>query len=535
VIVFVRKAGPVTAPTNPVLTDEEGRFHADDLSPGVYSVSASLNGFVVTRYSPERRAYRISDTVNIEMTKGGVITGTVTTQSGEPVIAARAVAILAHDSLGHATRMSGGPSGWTDDRGVYRIFGLQSGSYLVAINGGQSWYPGYPYEGDVPVYYPSSTRDGAKEVNVQNGQEVSGIDIRYRSKQGHVISGTFTGSTGTNQAEAILINVADSIVQARSLNSSRENTTSFALYGVPDGDYQLVGQSYGGVEGGSSSAARRVTVKGADVTGVELALTPFGSVAGKFTLETLKDADLGPDCKDRQRASVEEALTRIRRDQKSDKDFYSGFLYPGNEVGVTDKGDFTIYRLIAGRYYIDGRFPSEDWYLRSITRPGTPPSKAPIDIAKDGMWLAAGQRLTGVVVTAQEGAASLRGKVVRGSESGDIPANLRVHLFPAEPASADDVVRFAEALVNNDGTFYLTNLAPGRYFIMARLIAEDEWMDRAPRPIVWDASARMRLRQEMEAANAIVDLRRCERVADYALKFQVSPQPKPRSKRTGQD
>ena len=88
--------------------------------------------------------------------------------------------------------------------------------------------------------------------------------------------------------------------------------------------------------------------------------------------------------------------------------------------------------------------------------------------------MTAGQRLTGVVVAAKEGAAAIRGKVVPATEGGSLPGNLRVHLVPAERESTDDPLRFAEALVNNDGTFSLTNLAPGRYYILARAIADDE-------------------------------------------------------------
>jgi hypothetical protein len=265
------------------------------------------------------------------MAKGGVITGTVTTPQGEPVIAARVSAILVRDSRDRPVRSGGGQVAWTDDRGIYRVYGLQTGCYLVAVNGAQFWYPGYAYEGDVPVYHPSSPRDAAKEVSVQIGQEVSGVDIRYRSEQGHAISGTFTGSTGPDLSEAVLMpqavlmNVSSSSVQARSFNPYRENPRSFALYGVPDGNYQLIGQSYIGAEGGSASAPRRLTVKGADVTGVELALVPLGSVAGRVTLETLKEGERTSECKNKQGA--EETIAVVTRSEDR-QELFAGILYP---------------------------------------------------------------------------------------------------------------------------------------------------------------------------------------------------------------
>src|SRR5688572_8215093 len=44
--VFVTKAGLVTGPRRTLGTDDEGRFHADDLAPGAYLVSAYVPGYV---------------------------------------------------------------------------------------------------------------------------------------------------------------------------------------------------------------------------------------------------------------------------------------------------------------------------------------------------------------------------------------------------------------------------------------------------------------------------------------------------------
>ncbi len=40
-----------------------------------------------------------------------------------------------------------------------------------------------------------ATRDTAAEVTVTSGGEASGIDIRYRGDQGHVVSGSVSGSS----------------------------------------------------------------------------------------------------------------------------------------------------------------------------------------------------------------------------------------------------------------------------------------------------------------------------------------------------
>jgi hypothetical protein len=66
----------------------------------------------------------------------------------------------------------------TDDRGVYRIYGLAPGTYVASAGGG-SGFSGYninPYDADVPTYAPAATRDTATEINLHSGEEVTGID-----------------------------------------------------------------------------------------------------------------------------------------------------------------------------------------------------------------------------------------------------------------------------------------------------------------------------------------------------------------------
>ena len=81
----------------------------------------------------------------------------------------------------------------TDDRGIYRIYGLPAGNYLVWA-GGPTYNPGVdPYDTDVPTYAPSSTRDTATEITVRSGEETTNVDIRYRGEPGHIVSGTVNG------------------------------------------------------------------------------------------------------------------------------------------------------------------------------------------------------------------------------------------------------------------------------------------------------------------------------------------------------
>ena len=70
-----------------------------------------------------------------------------------------------------------------------------------------------------------------------------------------------------------------------------ENANAFAIYGVPDGEYEIIARSVNiNIFESFSSSPRRVTVKGADVTGIELRLSPMASIAGRTCSETTPNA-----------------------------------------------------------------------------------------------------------------------------------------------------------------------------------------------------------------------------------------------------
>jgi Carboxypeptidase regulatory-like domain len=527
-------------------TDEDGKFRSDDLAPGAYTVSAYVAGYVPAIDSPDRQYYRPGETVILRMVKGGVVTGKVTDSEGEPLIGARVSAVRVRDAEGRPIRGSRpSNSRQTDDRGVYRIYGLQSGSYLVVVNGSDAnYYPSTAFEGGAPSYYPSTTRDAATEVAVHAGEEIPGIDIRYRGDKGYIVSGSFSVAAGSNSAmSGVWLSLAHSssgALESSAYTSLRGGERSFAFYGVPDGEYDLLAQMSNGPDNSAASSPRRVKVKGTDVTGIELTLAPLGSIAGRVLLDALPESERRGDCKKNRGASIDDTLIVARRDELSGaKDPSSPVMLFQPEATPDDKGEFKIFRLNAGRYRLEQRLPTEDWFVRSITVGGPQPSanKAAasdqrIDAASAGVAISSGQHATGLTITMAEGAAGIRGKVVPASESVTLPSRLRVHLVPAEVESADDILRYAEAAADGDGAFSIGNLAPGRYFVLARAVSDEEFAERTPSPLAWDAARRAKLRREAVAANVILDLNLCQHLAEYVLKYKPPSAVKPHSSKS---
>ena len=71
------------------------------------------------------------------MIRGGAITGTVTNALGEPVVAVRVRATMVRDARGEVPKFMtfGLMEQSTDDRGIYRIYGLRPGTYIVSAGG----------------------------------------------------------------------------------------------------------------------------------------------------------------------------------------------------------------------------------------------------------------------------------------------------------------------------------------------------------------------------------------------------------------
>jgi hypothetical protein len=263
-----------------------------------------------------------------------------------------------------------------------------------------------------------------------------------------------------------------------------------------------------------------VTVRGADVTGVELKLSPKSSIAGKVVLEQLPQR-----CEEKRQPALEEIVLQAHRDETAKAPLVANLFFP-RDATADEKGAFLLRPLVPARYRLRTSIPGENWYLKSMTAPASSAARgaAPesgADIARGGITLKPGERMSGVTLTIAEGAASLRGKVAPEKEGARVPAKLVVHLVPAETASADDVLRYAEVAMDKDGAFEFKNVAPGKYRMLARAAPDDEPADRPTARVAWDANERAKLRREAEALKIEVGLKPCQRIIDQTVNYST--------------
>ena len=161
-------------------TDQTGNYRITNVPAGTYSIKPLAPAFVLEDEFANN-SFVVSEGENLEgidfsMIPGGVITGRITDVDGKPLIEQH-VSLL---PIG-ATSMNGR---WvsdlrTDDRGIYRAFGLRGGKYKVSVGQNES----LPLSGDTGPYYretfyPSVTDvEKGTAIEVKEGSEATNIDI----------------------------------------------------------------------------------------------------------------------------------------------------------------------------------------------------------------------------------------------------------------------------------------------------------------------------------------------------------------------
>src|ERR1043166_9292122 len=501
----------------PAHVDAEGRFTFEDLPPAAYLVIASAPGYIdrsLAEGSPSRWSRHLSGSnVRITMIRGGVITGTITNAKGEPITGVPVHALAMNENASSISGLfTGGGLGESDDRGVYRIYGLLPGQYVVQAGGkGAFGQPGASgFDMDVPTYYPSSTRDTAVPVSVRGGDETTGIDIKYRGTDGHIISGLVLGDiSGNGMVGALTVFLSHanttSALALEIVPVSADPRRGFSFNCVADGDYDVFAGYFTGVSENGLMALRRVTVRGGDVSGVELRLAPLASIAGTITLDPIKSED---KC-DKRGSQLTELILSIPRDDTKKAESRTMVSMIGGGLGsLNDKGEFVMRNLEPARYRLELKLPTESWYVNAIKVPATaqvsqqpttgsaqPAVASPTSTGWPGVVsLKSGEKLAGVLITIGQDAAGLRG---RFNIQGTIQEGTHLHLVPVAREQANNVLRYSETFIKSDGTFALTNVAPGRYFILAQ-VGPPADPDAKSRPVAWDAAARANLRVAAE-------------------------------------
>jgi protocatechuate 3,4-dioxygenase beta subunit len=196
VVLMPAERGPDRAAVTKASTDYEGRYRLSNVPAGRYNVVAIAPAFIGSNdgmYGEPGKTVTIAEGETVEkidfsLTRGGVITGRVTDSEGAPVIGERV-----------QLNQQGGQNRWrnfssfnpfmfeTDDRGIYRIYGIPAGRYTVSIgDSGEGGSVRFGFGGR--GYYKRTFHPGVAEeskatvIELAEGGEASGVDITVGAK-----------------------------------------------------------------------------------------------------------------------------------------------------------------------------------------------------------------------------------------------------------------------------------------------------------------------------------------------------------------
>jgi len=498
----VRLIGAGAAPRT-AYTDANGRFVFRALPFGRYTLEANKPGYVRSAYGA-RRYDRPGTPVTVttterthdlqwRMPRGAVITGRILDEFGQPAQGARItiqqVRVVNGERTLVAVPMVTSIFGEVaDDRGMYRLYGLPAGDYVVSatprsIGTGDIrrmtdaeilaarqavQQPSSPLAPVPPsttlgfsaVFFPGVLNaNEAAAISVSAGEERSGIDfvahlVRTAALEGMVIA------PGNVPPESVQLFLTPKTAGSSINTSASGNTMVFTALSIgganrrvnPDGTF-----TYGGVSPGAYTltaranrdggvalwAAADVVVDGQNITGLSLALQEGLSLSGTLVFEG--DGVDPPDSFSR---------ARINFLPISGAPVINPPSTTVTEAGFTARGLFPgLHRLIA-----NFNTPEVNWILKSAIIKGRDALDMPFD-------LAASDNITDAVLTFTNRIQTLNGTL---SDASQRPApDYTIVVFPEDKALWASARRVRTARPGTDGKFTVTGLPSGTYRIAA--------------------------------------------------------------------
>lgn len=305
---------------------EDGRFQFDEAPDGQYQISLSQNsGYVWTDETARllhSRRWRPGDYAELKIVKGGVITGVVTEPTGEPAVGVKVRAFPTRLQSGNGLDVR---SIKTDDRGQYRIYGLEAGDYVVAA------FPDQP--GMSPSYHPSGAREAASEIEVSLGFVREGIDIRMHHQLGWSVSGKIS-TPQSGFVSTVRLLTANGSFEVAQVQANYNGY--FSLPGIIEGNYLLLAE-----EKLRASSPQPVIVDNGDLTGLKLTMIPLIEAAGHVSFPTLPNSCKG--------FAIKPEEVRLRMQHNAPP---AGSRFVEAEAVSGKTGAFSFSPLLPGTYHM---------------------------------------------------------------------------------------------------------------------------------------------------------------------------------------
>ena len=444
-------------------TDQSGNYRITNLPTGTFQVAPIAPGLVQEKALFEKSVVieegdNVED-VNFSLVRGGVITGKITDADGKPMVEQQ-ISFQAEDQPNAQVRTFASMV-MTDDRGVYRAFGLRPGKYKVFVGQGQddNRLPGYgPYQ---QTFYPSVTEPAkAIVVEVSEGSEADDIDIVMgRPFTAFKVTGRIIDGESGKPVPNISYGIYASTNGGSSLSSGGDISNAngeFRFEGVMPGKYSVF------VEPQPNSDMRAEPVPfevvDHDLTGLVIKTIKAASISGVVIVEGTDDPAAV--------AKIGSLWVHAMSDPAE------GQIHQGSAGQVGPDGTFTVRGLSPGvvNFGLGVRNRvNKPLALVRVERDGI--------LQPSGVSVKDGEQLTGVRLIIKMLTATIRGQVK--VEDGELPTNVRlsIWLHPLEESRPSFRVMSTNSSpqIDSRGRFLIEGIPAGTYEINIGVFESDRF------------------------------------------------------------
>ncbi len=451
------------------VTDGRGAFSFKNVTAGQYRVSVGFpgvtNGFAGYDHSTAVLVDvdgTSSVEVKIRAERAGAITGKITYPDGEPAIGAQInVFRKSGKRWERAAIVSAGAQ--TDDRGIYRIYPLPPGEYTIGVieqslvieerDGGTMQTTGNKSLN--PYYYGgSSNYSTAALIQVDAGREVNNINVTLAERATYKVMGTIL-SRGVPMAGAYLrLQPYDDGLSGPTLmipyglpaQANKDGQWSFS--DVPDGSYsveldqrgpRLAPDDESKKKPGLVGQRQLVTVTGADVSGVLIALTEGGRVSGSIVVEGDKPLPRGG------RVSLQAVTRRMSQD------------YGGVSQDLWAKGQFLIDGVSGGEHFLIVATRDKTYFVKSITWTDR-------DLLRQPLKVSEGSEVKNVQIVLSRDVGTITAHLVSAEDKKRLGGQWFI-LVPSDELKWARTDSFIFGYTDKQGAFTATG-APGEYILV---------------------------------------------------------------------
>ena len=448
-------------------TDHDGFYRIANVPAGSYEVVPSAPAFVLAEQRTKAVVIGEDDTVeniNFALVRGGVITGKVTDADGRPLILQQ-VSLFTAEAFTQPTQPQAQrqvypfTSVQTDDRGIYRMYGLRAGRYKVATGRSDDTFaPGFSQMRATynQVFHPDvSDQAKATIIEVSEGSEATNVDIKLGSAlQTFSVSGRVVDSEKGLPLPNIQFAFqrlagqrAEFINQPLASNAQGE----FFAEGLVPGKYQIF--HFQQMNGDLRAEPLTFDIVDQDLSNIIVKFSKGASLSGVVVIES-------------EDKTVFQKLPQMRL-MANRVATQSGPVSfgPSSSSMVSADGSFRIGGLPAGTINIHlsgamGPFDLKGFAISRIERDGIAFPR--------GIEVKEGEQIAGIRVVVAYGNGSIRGVVKL--ENGSLPEGVQMYVRVVRPV--DNVSAIRPGPVDARGHFFMEGIPPGNYELSVQIFGQ---------------------------------------------------------------